>query len=363
VPLFGDFFKQIQQFDMPGADIGILKPGAPASGHYIGVRFVSSAARAVGKQHVQVLMDPLLGGWRDEKGRGTTIPLDALTHCVNMLFYNGVNHLTTYGPWDKYHPDQYERFNLYAGRLACLLRDATNAAQVAIYYPLETFQGRYRPTSKYIWDEPMEYHDLQASVLNIVRLFHDNSIDYNFLNAEAIEEAKVDEGALTQGCYHYKVLLMPSMDIVPLAVLKKIRRFEAAGGLVLWTGTQPIMGVAEREDTEVVALMSKYSTVAPKNAIDAVMRAVPREFRFNAALNTRKAILTSKYLRNDTAMHYVINSSTATVELTDIRCGDALRYKVYDPSAGTTRWLDSGGRLSLAPCRALVFVCGGHRQP
>ena len=356
-PLFGDFFKQIQQFDLPGSDMSILKADAPASGRLIGSRLVSSAARAVGKAHVQSLLDPVLGKWTDEQGKKTVPPLDALLRSVNLLFYNGVNFVTIYGSWDQYPAEEYERFNLYTGRLAVLLRDAVNAAQVAVYYPLESFQARYRPTPDTIWSEQNEYWDLQLSVWNIERLCHDNSIDHNFVNAEAVLKADVSGGTLALGPCRYKLLLMPAMGIVPLDVLKKIRRFEASGGKVAWTGALPALGAYAREDAKVAGLMSNVCAVSNRTEVLNAMRtAAPPDFTFEAGAEVRKAVLTSKYVRGGLELFLVINDGAAPAELKALRCCGASRFKQYDPLDGTIAVVDSGGSATLAPHRALVFT-------
>lgn len=356
-PLYGDFFKQIQSFDLPGADMPILKPEDPAAGRFIGVRFVSSAARAIGKRHVQTLMDPILGKWKDEQGRMTSVPVDSLLRSVNLLFYNGVNHMTIYGPWDEYPPEEYEQFNLYTGRLAALLREAVNDARVAVYYPIESFQARYRPTPNTIWSEQREYWDLQSSVWNLERLCHDNSIDHNFVNAEAVRAATVARGAMSIGDHDYRVLLMPAMGIVPLDVLETIRRFEAAGGRVVWTGLIPALGAVEREDERVVSLLEGVEAVTDRNEILRATRAVvPTDLSFETDSDAGRRVLVSKYDRAGLALLLVINDAVEAVTLRDVQCRSATRCGLYDPSTGARTELGPGDAVTINPRRAVVLA-------
>lgn len=354
--LYGDLFKQIQGFDLPGADMAILQPEEPAAGRFIGVRFVSSAARAAGKRHVQALMDPILGKWVDANGKLARAPIESLIRSANLLFYNGVNLVTIYGPWDQYPADEYLRFNLYVGRLAALLRDAANEARVAVYYPLESFQARYRPTANTIWSEQKGYWDLQSSVWNIERMCHDHGIDHNFLNADALLKSRLRGGAMAVGGCRYRVLLMPAMGVIPLDVLKKIVRFEAAGGRVIWTGALPQLGAREAEDPAIAAILADRTSVTKRDdVLAAILATVPPEFVFECAPEARRALLVSKYVRGGGALFLVINDGAAPMDLRALRCGGEARLKVYDPFGGTISALDAGNGIAIGPRRALVF--------
>lgn len=360
-PLYGDFFKQIQRFNLPGADMPILKPEDPAAARFIGVRFVSSAARAAGKRDVQTLMDPFLGRWRDEQGRVASVPVDSLLRSVNLLFYNGVNHVTIYGPWDQYPPEDYERFNLYTGRLAALLRGAVNGARVAVYYPIESFQARYRPTPNTIWSEQREYWDLQSSVRNLEQMCHDHGLDHNFIDAAALRRATAGPASLMIGDHRYGVLLMPSMGIVPLDVLETIRRFEAAGGRVVWTGTLPALGAYEREDAQVASLLAGVEAVTDrKEILSAVRELVPPELRFQPDSDAGRGVLVSRYDRAGLALFLVINDATESVTLRDVRFGEARQFALYDPLIGTRTGRGAGDPVTLEPRRAFVLAFTGH---
>ena len=81
--------------------------------------------------------------------------------------------------------------------------------------------------------------------------------DFDFLDARAVLDAQVADGALKFLKGQYKAIIMPSMKVIPADVLSKLQEFERQGGLLIWVGILPDLGGSEDEDTVVLQKMQK----------------------------------------------------------------------------------------------------------
>lgn len=74
-------------------------------------------------------------------------PPEDIRRFVGLAALCGVNQFTTYTAWQQYDPAVYRSLNDFIGRLGVVLRGATSAATVGVYYPIETFQAAFLPAA------------------------------------------------------------------------------------------------------------------------------------------------------------------------------------------------------------------------
>jgi hypothetical protein len=137
-------------------------------------------------------------------------------------------------------------FHHYAStfhRVLHLNSQGTHHAPVAIYYPLESafansagvFRESDRPIHRWgnSMDETQEYYT--ALQLDLAR----HGWEYHILDSHYLAKAALTDGSLGLGGERFRALLLPPMSHIAPASLDKIRRFAAAGGLVLALDPQP----------------------------------------------------------------------------------------------------------------------------
>jgi hypothetical protein len=99
----------------------------------------------------------------------------------------------------------------------------------------------------------------------------DHNIDFNLLDADAINRAQVQNGALLIGGYTYRAMIMPEMDIIPLAVLRKLKQFASQGGTLIWAGKLPTLGDTESETAQVQKLLTGAKSILdPQKVVEKI---------------------------------------------------------------------------------------------
>jgi hypothetical protein len=116
-------------------------------------------------------------------------------------------------------------------------------ARVAIYYPLESAfahsAGVFRETSRpvQLWDNCMDETQEYYSALQLDLARH--GWEYHIMDRHYLFASTVTEGVLELGEERFQALILPPMSHVDPSSVAVIRRFTAAGGLVLALGPQP----------------------------------------------------------------------------------------------------------------------------
>ena len=321
----GDFLRVLSQQHVPGCDIPM--PDEGAHWNYWMPKYVSSAAQLRGHVMVNALLDPIIG--RREPILHPTP--EEFRRYINMAYLTGVNQISTYIPWQPYDPAVYRGLNEYAGRLGVMLRGATNATRIAMYYPIETFQARYVPTPE-SWPRIAGRHrDIQQSQDETARNLLEAGYDFTYLNAEAILDARVRKGELSLGKHAFSTVIMPNVELLPLAVLRKLGAFSQAGGTVLWVDALPELGDAPGEHAAVREAAAGSECVAPEDVAEAIGPAFAKRFRL--VFDTPdKGFFVSRYTRRGRNIYYIVNNTNVSRAPT-LRGTD--KVTVYNPANGT----------------------------
>jgi hypothetical protein len=138
----GDQLKVCAEMLTPTIDVPIPDPDIMLSMDYHFTRQASSLAMWKKRDSTMILLDPLIGGYRD---RTLPMPKTNYYNSVNMAFRHGINTLSTYGTLGSNENQLAEtrELNKYIGRTALLLRGAQIRTSVALYYPISMFQADF----------------------------------------------------------------------------------------------------------------------------------------------------------------------------------------------------------------------------
>jgi hypothetical protein len=351
----GDFFEFVGRMQIPSCDFGM--PDRGAASNYWMPKLLSSIARLHGRQTVSGLMDPMIF----RKAPDLTPPTEEMRRHVNTAFLAGVNQISTFILWNQYTAYDYRQFNEYLGRLSLVLRGAEAASPVAMYYPIETFQAGFTPSPS-TWD-PKLWPDSWKHLAGLVKVYDsiakslvDHGYNFTWLNGKAIESASIRNGRLVVGPREYTELIMPEVEVLPLAVAKKLEAWQKAGGKVYWVNSVPHLGNAPGEHEPVREAFASAATIAPSNVIGQLGPAAPEGFRLRVDLPADDFFI-GCFTRDGRRINFVVNNSAVKAGLPfSLEGAGANTVQVYNPADGSITERQLPATLDIDPSSSLFIV-------
>lgn len=348
---YGDFFRFVGELDIPACDLPM--PDRGQAWNFWMPRFLSSAAQARGRATVSALLDPIINR---PAGRLVPPPAD-VRRFVGMAALCGVNQFTTYLFWHQYDPAVYRGLNEYVGRLSAVLRGATSAATVAVYYPIESFQAAFVPSANTLqgeaWGRVSERSGRQDA---LARALVTQGIDFTWLHGESIRDARVERGRLVAAGGRYAVIVMPEVDVLPLAVARRLAEFEAGGGRIVWMAALPTMGDAPDEHAAVSGMFAGRSVVAAEDVVSSLGRVAPPGFAVEIP-GPPSGVFLARFVRAGRRITCLVNDGSEPAEVrARAAAGGTLTADVLDPLTGTATPTQVPGILSIGPCSSLLLV-------
>jgi len=167
------------------------------------------------------------------------------------------------------YADELPRYNEYVGRLHTLLQQpGPTVVDVAVLYPIESLQATYYfggPLSAYAGGVP----GLEDNYMRVgEHLSFAARRDFFYVHPEILRQrcsVVPKDGKFppllrlnnTDNPVDFRVLIIPSMEVIGLETLRRVHEFHQAGGTVIAVGRLP-SGAAERnKDGEVLALLEE----------------------------------------------------------------------------------------------------------
>jgi len=351
VVCYGDFFRFVQELNMPACDLPM--PDRSTSFNFWMPKFLSSVAQARGRTVVVGLLDPIINR---PVAQLQPTPED-VRRFVGLAALCGVNQFTTYTAWQRYDPGVYRSLNDSIGRLGVVLRGATSAATVGVYYPIETFQAALLPSADLLSGQawmrvqgPAERQD------TVARSLVTQGIDFTWLHGDWISEGRVEAGHLVTAGGRYATLVMPDVEILPLAVAKKLAEFQAGGGRIIWVQCLPALGDSLSEHEAVRALFAGQPITAATDVVRELGPVLPPGFAV-AVAGPAQGIFTARFVRAGRRITFIVNDGfePADVEARSA-AGGTFTADVFDPLTGTMAPTQVPGKLSIGPCSSLLIV-------
>lgn len=270
VDMYGDPFKYYRHVPVPLMDAIHGYPyGRP------GFKLISSAADVHDRPNVAV---EIYGNYMAE--------MDSfmLYRGAMELMVRGANLFVPHGMW--YNPDivkippliahyskllgpALHRYSDYVARSVSLLQDGNRVADIAVLYPIESLEGWYeldnpnRPTIGKDVPPATDYNRISDMLTGQIRQ------DFTFVHPEELVKDKYkiinDELCLSTSITHqeYKLLIMPSSQVLSVEALKKIKAFYEAGGKILATHQLPNKSAEFGRDKELVCIIQDIFDINP----------------------------------------------------------------------------------------------------
>lgn len=226
---FSDYFRCVRWFTAPGNDT----PGRAAD--LIKVKVNSSIAHLYHRPRVW------LEGYHSS-GWGTT--LESITAATDDNFIFGANLLnlhglyyTTYGGFFEWAPpdfhfrmpywdDEKQWLDKYK-RLSALLTVGAHRCDAAIYYPVSSC------------DYGEHAEECVNATFNAAEKMFCRGIDFDFIDFQSIERAKLIDGKLCTSDEKYRALIFCGVDCIRYGVINQLKKFLDCGGYVFFCGITP----------------------------------------------------------------------------------------------------------------------------
>lgn len=243
---FGDYFRTQRWNQGPGAD----QPGLGKD--VIKAKVASSIAHLY--ERPRVWLEGFYGsGWGTTSAGLVDATLANYAMGFNLLGLHGMYYSTHGGWWEWAPPDNTFRMPYWRHlrgfmecmeRLSFLLSQGHHVCDVAILYPVAPMEAGM--------DGPLAVKTAFAAGQDL----YAKSVDFDFMDFESLERAKIIGNGLHVAGEKYRVLILPAMKAVRHSTLEKALALKRAGGIVLALGALPeASDRIGREDPRVAAMV------------------------------------------------------------------------------------------------------------
>jgi glycosyl hydrolase family 106( putative alpha-L-rhamnosidase) len=287
--------------------------------------------------------------------------------------------LNQHNPWWPAMPDIAKYFQ----RVSFLLRQGRPVNDVAIYVPSSDAYAQFSP-GKVSIDQSM--NNLLGP--NLIPQILESGYNFDFIDDAAIQNVgKVQERALAVNANRYSVIILPGVERIPLATLKKLEEFARQGGVLIATRRVPSLAPGlvegEKETAEIRAIAGElfeggsapgHFVADDKNEFAPLLKKLTAP---DISLSTPVPDFGFVHRRVDDAeIYFIVNtgnqriSTVATVRKNN--AGGAFRAEWWDPFNGAVHSTRLGDvaeaqekswslKIELEPYESRVFVVTNGR--
>ncbi|MDF2959613.1 MAG: hypothetical protein K0S39_1348 [Paenibacillus sp.] len=140
--------------------------------------------------------------------------------------------------------EHFRELGDYTGRISYVMSCGTAEAPIAVLFPVTTYWTHMGNPNRFNYggreqDEKEQFLQLKQEWIEICNHLTFIQRDYDHLDPELLERAKVDNGTITIGDAVYSVLLLPPMTNLETKAWHKLREFMESGGKVIGMGKLP----------------------------------------------------------------------------------------------------------------------------
>lgn len=344
VPNYGDMMQALKAMGAPGGDMltgkysnymSEAQSNWFLSNHFMGGKYVGSAARVAGKDdYVMVEFCPT-----DTWEGGAFNTKNDIFAITNMLYMAGYNHINSYTQYWVMHeqngPDYYEEYLDYVGRMTYMMRNSDYDGRLGVYYPIETMQGYFKAMNTTLDDATSgkQGHEMQKTLMTLTKSLWKQQMDYTFIDAQSILDAKISGKTLIINDAKFECIMMPRTEVLSVKVLAKLQQWEKSGGKLIWIEEKPHIAAELGKNGELQSAVSSVRTVNIDQAISTAASALNEKMKITSATAKDVLYMTRHTLQNK-QMYYFVNGggSQNTIKLS---YAGANGFDVYNPSTGS----------------------------
>lgn len=221
-PVFeGNFFSLLRHMHIPGIDMLHGIPERIRQDAFT-PKLVSSVAHTYNRPHVMSEISA--------HSQGGKVTAEQFYGTMTTQYVLGVDLFTSYFSENIVDAESYARYNDAVGKIDKIMGGGKHISGVAVYYPIETVQGDTIPHGSdqiysYMHKNPIATA-CAGSIRTTINTLMANQIDFDFLDAESLEKARLGKGCFTaMGGEEFSVLVIPGCELNPrlFGIMQKLR--------------------------------------------------------------------------------------------------------------------------------------------
>jgi alpha-L-rhamnosidase len=267
---YGDYFRTMRWFSAPGCD----DPKLDGPRAFRGLKVNSSIAHLYRRPRVWVEAFHS-SGWGTSPADIVAAINEDFAYGATVVNLHGLYYSTRGGWWEWAPPDFHFRqpywrhgvaLNSYFTRVCWLLSQGVHRCDVAIVYPTAALDAEpanpdFPDIVAHTGNEPIGTGECADSgpedaAFRLAKHLFDHACDFDFIDCDSLAGAVPSRGVLEVSDARYRVLMIPAMKAVRLAMLRKTRDFLHSGGLVIAYGCLPAASDGQgRDDAELKLLL------------------------------------------------------------------------------------------------------------
>jgi len=306
---------------------------------------------------------------------------DEIRGTCHRLLWGGINTLTSYYAFQGLSDEQLRRINTEIGRCSTMLAGGHQVSDVAVLYPVESVWPNFEPSL--YWSTRDTKALTVENVFNAVgSALYEADRDFRYVDARALREANVKDGAMRHGDLRWRVLVLPAADTLPLDAWKNVERFWRKGGAVIAVGARPANSESAWPSKRVQEIGNEVfgkgegpsvvtnaeggaGVLLPTGMVSLVPRMIDALLERDAACADAKAPVKITHRRvEDHDVYFAINDSAAAWSGDLCFCGSGAAEQ-WDPASGAMTPLKDAKKVAvqLGPYGAVLFRAKDIGEP
>lgn len=352
------------------------------------MKFASSAAHTTGRKLVASESTTWLG-------EHFKVSLSQIKPQIDELFVSGINHVffhgTTYSPKEKSFPGRlfYASTNYnhqshfwnelpaltgYISKCQTILQNSAPDNSILLYFPInEVWLNQRSELFIRLFDVHKSKDWLQNSNFgNLAQRLWDNGYTFDYISDRMIGKLKIEGNLLVSGNARYKVIVVPSIDHIPLETLTLLRDLARKGATIIFEKEIPhdVPGLFdfEKKRTSLASignemlLLTSNVKVTPK-----LLNSLSQEKIFAEEMS-QKGLEFIRKKSGDSTVYFITNLSDKFKEDWLQLAIKATTINIYDPinemrGNAALRKTKTGTKvyLQLLPGQSCFLVCTNHK--
>ena len=352
----GDFLRLTGEMSIPGGDILQIEPERLLTegtdiGNFMGLKYVSSAAKNKGeyKVHLEFTPSAVAGApFFSEPGKYTIAG-------ATLASFFGANTYTVICGDNDVPAADLQKFTSYAGRIHTLLDTAFTTSEIGVFYPVDSVRAAYNADTEHFNyngdDEAASVNRLmQHTCLEILK----SGYDFTVLDDKGVSDSTLEGGKMKIGAGLYSVIVMPHVKVMSYEALEKLTEFKNAGGTVIWLDCLPKECTDARKAEAFKALADG---IKDKKYTGKIGDALGKVCEIPFSAQVKSGVFVSEYKRTDDGKKilYLANSSK-TVKSVWVGPEQTGEYHIYDPYDCTVTPASGKTQISIPAYRAILIV-------
>lgn len=272
---YGDFFRMMRWFDMPGnEDPGLTEVGERC---FIDGKLSSSVAHLYQRKRVAACVY-WGSGWGVSQEQNLAWTNENYAYGINFYNRHGLLY-STLGGWYEWVPpaihfrqpywQYWKPFTDYVKRLSCIMSQGVHRADVAFLYPITTVHANWSVSKGF----SSTAEETASTTLKLARLIYKSGIDFDFIDYSSLCSAQIDKGKLKVSGLEFRALILPPMTTIRTESLEKIKEFYDSGGTVIAFRRLPNASAEKgRNDQNIRSMLKKIFDIASTNEFNVLPR-------------------------------------------------------------------------------------------